>query len=331
LTIASAAQITAAAEIATNGSRLDVRQRLLVAVAWLTTPLLPDDHVSLVNPVWSSREPRARLRMCGLRLWMRATVIRPGRGWTGHRTGKYVRVEVDVDGVRQWRAFSLSSPPQRQHGCVTITVKATPDGFVSPYLVRRVRPGVIVRLTPAEGDPAEGEDVIFGDELRALAARFSGPRLYERHTRVASRRRRLTMAGLARNCPDWRARNTWACGPAGMLDDAETTTGDAPASPLGCTWSASVPRLHRAASQGWPGRFTTSGREADADGVTRCWPSARTPVLLMRLPDGTAATACVALLRSGRVRDLRTGREHATKETQTDLRVGCGRPVAINL
>jgi hypothetical protein len=132
---------------------LTVRRRLLHAAAWLTTPLLPDDYLGLVNPLWSRRELRGRVEDVRPETASTASLtIRPGIGWTGHRAGQHVRVGVDIRGVRHWRPFSLSSSPHRTDGCLTITVKATPDGLVSPYLVRHATPGTIVRLTPAEGD-----------------------------------------------------------------------------------------------------------------------------------------------------------------------------------
>ena len=79
-------------------------------------------------------------------------VIRPGRGWLGHVPGQYVRIGIDVDGVRQWRAYSVTSPAGRADGCFAITVKAIPDGMVSNHLVRRARPGTVVQLDQACGD-----------------------------------------------------------------------------------------------------------------------------------------------------------------------------------
>jgi hypothetical protein len=139
LTIASDAQARAAVERTGKQSRLTVSQRLLEAVAWLTTPLLPDDYLELVDPLWSSRQISGRVEHVQPETSDVATVvIRPGRGWTGHRAGQYVRVGVEVDGVRHWRSFSMSSPPQRPDGCITITVKAARAGLVSPYLVHRI-------------------------------------------------------------------------------------------------------------------------------------------------------------------------------------------------
>ena len=41
-----------------------------------------------------------------------------------------VRIGIDVEGVRQWRAYSLTHGPRRD-GRISITVKAVPDGLVS--------------------------------------------------------------------------------------------------------------------------------------------------------------------------------------------------------
>jgi ferredoxin-NADP reductase len=58
---------------------------------------------------------------------------------------------VEVDGVRLWRTYSLTHGP-RPDGCISITVKAIPDGVVSGYLVHRARPGQLVQLDQAQGD-----------------------------------------------------------------------------------------------------------------------------------------------------------------------------------
>jgi ferredoxin-NADP reductase len=78
-------------------------------------------------------------------------VIKPGRDWAGHVPGQYLRVGVDVDGVRLWRTYSLTHGP-RADRCISITVKAIPDGVVSQHLVRRMRAGQMIHLGQAEGD-----------------------------------------------------------------------------------------------------------------------------------------------------------------------------------
>src|SRR3954447_2080605 len=134
---------------ATTALGLVVR-RLAAAVA---TPLLPGDYVDLVAPLRTTADLRGRIVSVTLETPDAATVeLRPGRSWKGHRPGQYVRLGVDVDGVRHWRAYSLTSEVDRPDGLVSITVKAIPDGKVSSHIVRSLRPGTLVHLDQAAGD-----------------------------------------------------------------------------------------------------------------------------------------------------------------------------------
>mgnify|MGYP000935676930 CR=1 FL=1 len=50
------------------------------------------------------------------------------KGWRGHVPGQYIRIGVDIDGVRHWRAYSLTSRTNPADGLITITTKAIPEG-----------------------------------------------------------------------------------------------------------------------------------------------------------------------------------------------------------
>jgi ferredoxin-NADP reductase len=129
-----------------------VRQRALHAVRSLFTPLLPDDYLELINPLWSTQELRGRIERIERETADAVTVlIRPGHDWLGHRPGQYLRIGVIVDGVHHWRAYSLTTDPGRPDGLIGITPKLVDAGKVSPYLVHRARPGDVVRLGGVEG------------------------------------------------------------------------------------------------------------------------------------------------------------------------------------
>src|SRR3954466_9650733 len=236
-------------------------ERVRRAGSKLTTPLLPDDYLTLLNPLWSSRELRGRIERVERGTDDAATlVIRPGWGWHyQHRPGRYVGIGVQVDGKFQWRAYSVSSPPERHRRTISITVRAMPEGLLSAHLVKGLEPGTIVRLALPEGDfvlpdppPAKllflvagsgvtpvmamlrtldrrgtmpdvvmhysspkADRMIFRDELDGLAERHDGLTLHRLHTDTEGM---LDLADLDEICPDWRERETWACGPGPMLD-----------------------------------------------------------------------------------------------------------------
>ncbi|MFD8962889.1 ferredoxin reductase, partial [Streptomyces anulatus] len=235
-----------------------LRSRAWKLLEMVTTPLLPSDYLDLVSPLRASADLRGRIEAVHPETGDAATiVIRPGRGWRGHTAGQYVRIGVDVDGVRLWRAYSITSPTNRRDGRVTITVKAIPDGKVSNHLVRRAKPGTLIQLDQSTGDfvlsqarpakvlyltagsgitPVMGmlrdtefddavmvhcaprpQDVIFRDELHDLVANKK-LRLIEVHTDSDGM---LDITRLHELVPDWAERETWACGPAGLLDAAE--------------------------------------------------------------------------------------------------------------
>jgi stearoyl-CoA 9-desaturase NADPH oxidoreductase len=128
------------------------RRRILRLVRSFTSPLLPDDYLELVNPLWSTREMRGRIERIERETPEAVTVlIKPGWEWQGHRPGQYLRLGIEVDGVHHWRAYSLTSDPERPDGFISITPKLVEGGKVSPFLFRRVRPGAIVRLGGVEG------------------------------------------------------------------------------------------------------------------------------------------------------------------------------------
>lgn len=151
----------ARADAATPWGRMrrEAVAKLSKAAKVLATPLVPADYLDVFAPLRKGADLRARVVAVESETADAATLLlRPGADWAGHVPGQYIRLGVDVDGVRQWRAYSLTHGP-RPDGLISVTVKAVPDGLVSPYLVHRLRPGVLAHLEQASGDfvlPAPG-------------------------------------------------------------------------------------------------------------------------------------------------------------------------------
>jgi ferredoxin-NADP reductase/ferredoxin len=130
-----------------------IQRRVLKALGSLSSPLLPDDYLELVNPLWSTRELRGRVKHVKRETPDAATIsIKPGYRWPGHEPGQFLRIGVDIDGVRHWRAYSLTSDPYQPDGLISVTVKNVDEGQVSPFLVHNAKPGTIVSLGGVEGD-----------------------------------------------------------------------------------------------------------------------------------------------------------------------------------
>jgi len=129
-----------------------LKERLVRVVEAATTPLLPADYLDLISPLRAGADLRGRIVAIQPETADSATIVlKPSGSWRGHTPGQYIRIGIDVDGVRQWRAYSLTHGP-RPDGLISITVKAVPDGKVSHHLVHRAQPGTLVQLEQAAGD-----------------------------------------------------------------------------------------------------------------------------------------------------------------------------------
>ncbi len=312
-----------------------VRGRLAQVAELVATPLVPNDFVDLVAPLANGTDLRARIVSITPETADAATIeLKPGRRWRGHVAGQYVRIGVDIDGIRQWRSYSITSAGAKTF---TITVKAIPDGLVSNHLVRRTTPGTVVQLDQAAGEfvlppapPAKAlfvtggsgitpvmgmlrsttlddvvlvhsaptaEDVIFSAELLAMAA-DGRIRLVVKHTDTDGM---LTTDELLALVPDLAEREAWACGPTGMLDLLES-------------WWPGELRTERfrpaitVTGEGGTVTLSRTGATVEADGSTPLLEVGEAAGALM--PSGCRmgiCFSCVLPLREGAVRDLRTG------------------------
>lgn len=111
-----------------------------------------DDWLSMVDPIWSLGRIRARV-VATIRETAnaRTLLLRPNALWPGHRPGQHVPVQVEFDGRRHTRVFSLSAAP-RPDGLLAITVKQHSRGFVSAWWNRAAAVGDIVTLGRPRGD-----------------------------------------------------------------------------------------------------------------------------------------------------------------------------------
>lgn len=199
--------------------------------------------------------------------------------------------------------FVLPDPAPSSILFLTAGSGITPVMSMLRTLVRRNQIGDITHVHSA---PTES-DVMFRAELAALAVDHPGYRLKLRQTRSQGR---LDLALLDHEVPDWRERHTWACGPEGMLAQAEKI------------WSAAGigDRLHlerfavsKAAPAGAGGTvtFAQSGRAVAVDAATSLMDAGEGAGVQM--PFGCRmgiCQSCVVGLVEGHVRDLRTGVEH---------------------
>jgi len=152
-----------------------LQRRALKALRGLFTPLLPDDYLELINPLWSTQELRGRIERITRETADAVTIfIKPGWEWPGHEPGSTCASASSSTACTTGGAYSLTSDPGRPDGCISITPKLVEEGKVSPYFVRHAKPGAIVRIGGVEGAFKLPE--LFPEKLLFISA-GSGSRL----------------------------------------------------------------------------------------------------------------------------------------------------------
>jgi ferredoxin-NADP reductase len=112
-----------------------------------------DRYLELIRPELTIRDARAEVVAVRRQTERSVTLtLRPNRAFTGFRAGQFVRVGVEIDGVRRTRTYSPASSESRVRRGFELTVTTHPDGLVSRWLVRNARPGTIVHLGEAQGE-----------------------------------------------------------------------------------------------------------------------------------------------------------------------------------
>ncbi|MGW0180902.1 ferredoxin reductase [Nocardia sp. NPDC003345] len=214
-------------------------------------------------------------------------------------------------------AFVLPSPPPPKVLFLTAGSGITPVMSMLRALDRRDAVTDVVHVHSAR----TADDVMFGAELANLHDRHPG---FVSHVHLTGDRGKFTPAALDELYPDWRERQTWACGPLGMLADIERHWQDA-----GIESRLHVERFEvqrSANAEGGTVTFGKTGRSVTVDGATTLLEAGESAGV--QLPFGCRmgiCQTCVVTLSSGHARDLRNGAERFEGEkVQTCISAAAG-------
>ncbi len=322
-------------------------------------PLRTSHYLELVNPLWAGHALKARV----VKVWdetkdARTLTLKPGFNWRSYRAGQHIRIGVPFNGVNYTRTYTMSSPPERNDGCFTITVKAIAGGRISNHLVRNVKVGSYLPIGLPQGDfylpdsrpvkplfitagsgitPAMSMlesmiakdrlrdtvhihyaphefDAIFEKRLKNIANEHSLYKLNQVFTHEYGEHKQskgyFHAGQLEKLCPDWRERETYACGPQPLIDAMEEhyALEDMTRHLHIERFSAHLAKVPKEAVGGRV-IFAKSGVEVQADASTALLRVAEDNG--MNPPHGCRmgiCHTCNTTLLSGCVRDLRTGK-----------------------
>lgn len=339
---------------------MGMKSAAMRAAGVFTHPAPPQDFFSLLNPLSSARQLRGVVTAVRPETAQSTTIaFRPGHGWSPHDAGQWARIGVEINGVRQWRSYSLSAP---EGGDPEITVTAC--GMVSAHLAHQTKVGDIFFLAPPQGDfvlptgprpllmltagsgitpvmsmvrtliprradadvvlihsARDPESALFTDELNHLSAEYDGLHVVHRFTAREGRIDFGSAAELDALCPDWRSRKAFVCGPSDLLDAAESLWQSANLPDTLTVERFATATLEYVDGAGGLVTFEKSDREVEAEGDRPLLEVGEEAGVLM--PSGCRmgiCRTCLTPLLSGQVRDLRTGE---IKSSEGDLIQTC--------
>jgi ferredoxin-NADP reductase len=197
--------------------------------------------------------------------------------------------------------FVLPDPPPEKILFLVGGSGITPVMAMLRTLDRR---GTMPDVVLAYSSPTK-DRMIFRDELVELAEKHEHLTLHEQETDVDGM---LEMSDLDRVCPDWKDRETYACGPSPMLDACEEH------------WEEQdlEDKLHLerftlgvgGEAEGGTVTFSNTGKTIDADGATTLLEAGEEAGIGM--PYGCRmgiCHTCTLTLVDGAARNLKTGEE----------------------
>lgn len=314
------------------------------AVRSLTTPLVPEDYIDMIDPLRSPRHLRAKVVKVIPETQDASTIVlKPGIGWRGYRPGQYIRIGVDIDGVRIWRAYSVTAGPN-DGKTISITVKAQSGGVVSTFLHDTLSVGSIVQLENATGEftwdgaggpvafitGGSGITPVMGMLRHALAQPDATRDIVVLHSdghpedvifseelhqlaargditlieRHTATEGRLQPQDVAELIPDWTERTVYACGPAGMLRSLRDFVDEAGRTDFLHTEDFVV----ELAPAGEGGTLTLGDVQLEVGGDETILDVAENAGQLV--PSGCRmgiCMGCIMPLKAGAVRDMRSG------------------------
>ena len=216
--------------------------------------------------MWLLTEPRARVvRVVDEAPDVKSVWLKPNARFGDFRPGQHVLLELEIDGARHARCFSLSSAP-RSDGLLRLTIKRKHNGPVS-NAAHALQLGQVVRLSKAQGgfapravagkllfvsagsgitpmmsllqglaDEGSTRDVMLLQCGRSVADMLFADELQQLSLRMPQLRirlhateseGRLDAEKIAQLVPDWSDRETLLCGPDGFMRVVESMYADA--------------------------------------------------------------------------------------------------------
>jgi ferredoxin-NADP reductase len=80
-------------------------------------------------------------------------ILKPSKKWPIHIAGQHVSIQVEINGVRYHRIFSISCSPSffQQSGLIELTIRLQDHGKVTQWMAKNLESGDAIRISEPQG------------------------------------------------------------------------------------------------------------------------------------------------------------------------------------
>jgi ferredoxin-NADP reductase len=112
-----------------------------------------DRYLELIRPGLTVVEARAQVMHVRHQTPRSVTLsLRANGAWEGFQAGQFLRIGVEIDGIRRTRTYSPAGSAHAGGREIELTVTEHPGGLVSGRLPSVATPGATLHLSPAQGE-----------------------------------------------------------------------------------------------------------------------------------------------------------------------------------
>lgn len=111
--------------------------------------------VQIIKPNWQANSYQAKVIENRTESdLVYSLVLKPAKHWPSFEAGQHIDIQVEINGSRYSRTFSLSHSPEyhTETGLIELTIRKQQHGKVTPWLAANLQAGSTIHLSKARGD-----------------------------------------------------------------------------------------------------------------------------------------------------------------------------------
>ncbi len=142
---------------------MSLSQRIKQNSQWVTQALTNHNRLKdfieplmqIAKPSWQAKDHATQV--IGKRIesdLVYSLILKPSKNWKRHVAGQHISIQVEINGVRYHRVFSISSSPEyhKQTGLIELTIRKQSKGRVTQWMASQLTINSWISISAASGE-----------------------------------------------------------------------------------------------------------------------------------------------------------------------------------